>query len=88
MREMIEKNLAISLTDLTLREQIQLCSLLASPDRQTVSRTFITTKKFGSSAARSFLSCEYGDEFRGVVLSIGEKLPEKLARQIIHGRTA
>ncbi|HBR80596.1 MAG: hypothetical protein UW63_C0065G0003 [Candidatus Uhrbacteria bacterium GW2011_GWF2_44_350] len=82
MRRELENNFGFSLVELTLREQVQFSLFLAAADRKTVEKTFALSQKFGPSAARSFLSCEYGDQFREVILSIGEKLPEELARQV------
>lgn len=77
-----EKDFSFPIRDLTLREQIWFVNSLKNyrPEKEKIIMEF--TKKFGLDGARAFLSCEYGDKFRETVLSIGEKLPEELARQV------
>ncbi len=59
VRVLIERDMGISLRDLSLREQIQLLSYLASVDYQTAQKGFSVIREFGIDGARSFLSCEY-----------------------------
>jgi len=83
--EVIQKmteDFGFDIKDLTLREQIWFVNSLRGykPEQEKIVSDF--TKKFGLAGARAFLSCEYSDGFRDIVLSIGETLPEELARQV------
>lgn len=82
VRAQVEDDMGVTLAELSLREQGQLLTFLALANANDVERTFALTRKFGTHAARSFLSAEFGTQFREYVLSVGERLPEDIARQV------
>jgi N-acetylglutamate synthase-like GNAT family acetyltransferase len=82
MRDAIERDMGISLADLSLREQIQLLSYLASVDVGTAEKGFKTIAKDGIDGARAFLSCEYGKRMGDAVITISEKMDQASAHAI------
>ncbi len=82
MRARIETDMGIDLTDLTLREQVQLLTFLTHTSQADIDRTFSAIKTYSVSCARSFLSAEAGDSFRSHVLAISEQVDPKTAKEI------
>jgi len=76
----IEQDYGLSFKKLSVREQIWFVGVLRDLSIDDEKRIMSFTKRYGINGARSFLSAELGDEFREVVLTIGEKLPEAQAR--------
>ena len=82
IRSYLEKTLSLSFTDLTLREQTQFLTFLATAEPALCDRTFAVIRKFGVPAARAFLSCEYGKHLGEAVIKIGETYPAEEAKKI------
>ena len=80
--ESIEKDFEFPVRELTMREQLWFTASLREYSPEQEKKVIEFTKKFGLDGARAFLSCEYGDDFRNVVLGIGEKLDEKTAKEV------
>ncbi|HCC83627.1 TPA: hypothetical protein DEP96_02140 [Candidatus Uhrbacteria bacterium] len=84
MRARIEEDMGVDLTELTLREQVQLLTFLTHTSQANIDRTFNATKTFGVPCARSFLSAEAGDEFRDHILTISEQVAPETAQKIFN----
>lgn len=82
IREAIERDMGISLADLSLREQIQLLAYLVRVDAKTAIEGFAAIQDYGLDAARAFLSCEYGKEYGDAIVKIGKVLDHATAVKI------
>jgi ribosomal protein S18 acetylase RimI-like enzyme len=80
--EGVEQDFEFPVRELSLREQIWFMASLREYSPEDEKQVIEFTKKFGLDGARAFLSCEYGDEFRDVVLGIGEKMDESVAKEV------
>lgn len=78
----IEKDLGVSLNQISLREQIQLLTYLARVDQKIAYDGFTVIQKHGLNAARTFLSCEHGKHFGDAILDIAQKLDPDSARAV------
>lgn len=76
IREQLDERLGFSVTELSLREQIQLLSFLINTTEKEGERVFGVIRRFGLAAARAFLSCEYGRKYGESIVKIGEELPD------------
>lgn len=82
MRKQLSNDFGFPIENLTLREQISLIGTFRSITGDEEKRIVSTVKTFGLDGARAFLSTEFGDSFRGTVLSIAEKFSEDDAKGI------
>lgn len=82
VRSQLERDMGISLQELSVREQGQLLAFLARSTNTDVERTFAVIRTYGVTAAQAFLSGEFGQQFCQNVLEIGERLPQDEARHI------
>ncbi len=81
-RRSLEKLMGINLTDLTLREQVQLLTFLAEYPKDVAIRACHFIERHGSCAAKTFLTREEKPEFIGQLLTYLEKLPHSDQHQI------
>lgn len=81
-RDMLERDMGIALTDLSMREQAQLIGYLVSCDVETTKKGFEFIRRFGVDGARTFLSCEYGLHFGELIRNVGEQLDHESAQAI------
>lgn len=81
IRNVVEEDFSIKLTDITIQEQFNFLNYLKHADIEKANRLMNVTKKIGRNAFRSFLSIEHGGQEMGEkTLLLGEKLPEKPAK--------
>lgn len=80
--ESIQKDYGFPITQLTTREQLWFVASLREYRKKQETTVQHFTKTFGIDGARVFLSTEFGDSFRGTVLSIAEKFLEDDAKRI------
>lgn len=83
VRRELEQKMGLSLSDLSLREQIQLLSFLASADRHKQEAGFQLISRYGLIAARSFLSCEYGSDAGDAILLIRERAMPRVVEALL-----
>jgi hypothetical protein len=77
-REVLEKKLHISLSELSLREQYYLMSFLKETSVQDASQVTFFSEKFGPDGLRTFLSIDYfGKDFGQQILSLQENASRK-----------
>gem|GEM_PF-3646725 len=82
MRAALEKDMGVSLAELSLREQIQLLKYLMTTSVEDAQESFAAMKKFGLNAARSFLSCEYGQHLGDTIVQLAGQADESAAKMI------
>lgn len=78
----LQSDYGFPITELTTREQLWFVSSLSEYHKKEEAQVQVFTKTFGLDGARSFLSTEFGDNFRGTVLAIAEKFSEDEAKRI------
>ena len=76
IRKQLTKDFGFPLEDLSLREQIAVIATMRTITSNEEQRMLSFIKNFGLDGARAFLSTEFGDGFRGTVLSIVEKFSD------------
>lgn len=80
----ISKDFGFLVEELSMREQVWFAASLRTYHKAEEERVQLFTKRFGADGARAFLSTEFGDDFRAVVLAIGDNLSQDLAIRVFH----
>jgi len=72
----------VHFNNLTFREQAWYLHFVESADEETRVRAKQFVAHYGEDGLRTFLSLEHGDEMGNKILTIGEKLPDRVARAV------
>lgn len=87
IRERLSTDLSIDLRELTLREQIQLLSFMATTELAKQRELFTLIRRHGLPAARAFLACEYGEVYAEAIQKIAANHNPEVANKIFEKYT-